>query len=158
VTPKENCDKFFAYYYLLHLTKEIKSQSHGVAMVHITKGKMEDWDFPLPPLPEQRRIVAKLDSLFERIDKAIALVEENIKNAQSLMASVLEEVFEHAEEKGWVVLTIGECFDLKTGGTPSTKNRKYYDNGTIKWLVSGDINQGEIFDCEGRITELAINS
>ena len=36
-----------------------------------------------------------------------------------------------------------------------TTNKKYY-GGEIKWLVSGDINKGEIFDCEGRITKLAL--
>jgi type I restriction enzyme S subunit len=45
-----------------------------------------------------------------------------------------------------------------TGGTPSRTRPEYFENGSIKWLVSGDINQNEIFDCEGRITEEAMKS
>jgi type I restriction enzyme S subunit len=54
--------------------------------------------------------------------------------------------------EGWEIKTIGELCDLATGGTPSRAKPEYF-GGEIKWLVSGDINQGEIFDCEGRITE-----
>jgi type I restriction enzyme S subunit len=45
-----------------------------------------------------------------------------------------------------------------TGGTPSRSRPDFFENGTIKWLVSGDINQVEIFDCDGRITEEAMKS
>ncbi len=45
-----------------------------------------------------------------------------------------------------------------TGGTPKKTKKEYYDGGNIKWLVSGDINQKEIFDCEGRITELGLEN
>ncbi|MGX6610843.1 restriction endonuclease subunit S [Enterobacter kobei] len=56
---------------------------------------------------------------------------------------------------GWETAKIGEACLLMTGGTPS-RNKPEYFGGEIKWLVSGDIHQGEIFECEGRITELGL--
>lgn len=56
------------------------------------------------------------------------------------------------------LVRIGDVCKLMTGGTPSRGHPEYFENGTIKWLVSGDINQGEIFDCDGRITEEAMKS
>jgi type I restriction enzyme S subunit len=56
------------------------------------------------------------------------------------------------------VVQIGDVCNLMTGGTPSRTHPEYFRNGTIKWLVSGDINKGEIFDCNGRITEQAMKS
>ena len=55
-------------------------------------------------------------------------------------------------KRGWQTKKIGEVCRLMTGGTPSRTEPKYF-GGSIKWLVSGDIHQSEIFDCEGRITE-----
>lgn len=52
---------------------------------------------------------------------------------------------------GWDYKTIGEICDLNTGGTPSRSKPEYF-GGEIRWLVSGDIHNKEIFDCEGRIT------
>src|SRR5438270_679989 len=53
---------------------------------------------------------------------------------------------------------LGDVCDLMTGGTPSRARKDYFEGGDIKWLVSGDINQVEIFDCEGRITEKNLKS
>jgi len=55
--------------------------------------------------------------------------------------------------QNWEIKTLGEVCDLITGGTPSRSHPEYFNNGTIKWLVSGDIHKKEIFDCDGRITE-----
>ena len=59
---------------------------------------------------------------------------------------------------GWEVKQIGDVCDLMTGGTPSRKKKEYFDEGTIKWLVSGDIHQKEIHDCEGRISQLGLDN
>lgn len=53
---------------------------------------------------------------------------------------------------GWLWKRVGELCDLQTGATPSTQKGEYF-GGSIRWLVSGDINQGIIDDCEGRITQ-----
>lgn len=53
---------------------------------------------------------------------------------------------------------LGDICDLMTGGTPSRTHKEYFQDGKIKWLVSGDIHKGEILDCDGRITEAGLNN
>ena len=60
-------------------------------------------------------------------------------------------------KKGWQTKKIGDVCSLRTGGTPS-KTKPEYFGGEIRWLVSGDINKGEIFECEGRITEAGMKA
>lgn len=60
--------------------------------------------------------------------------------------------------KGWEIKRLGDLCNLMTGGTPSRSKLEYFENGTIKWLVSGDIHKREIFDCEGRITKLGMDN
>jgi len=45
-----------------------------------------------------------------------------------------------------------------TGGTPDKSKPEYFDGGEIKWLVSGDIHQKEVTDCEGRITQSGLEN
>ncbi len=59
--------------------------------------------------------------------------------------------------ENWVWARVSDLCDLQTGATPSTQKQEYY-GGNIRWLSSGDINQGVIEDCAGRITELGLSS
>ncbi len=55
---------------------------------------------PIPPLPEQQRIVRILDEAFDGIATAKANAEQNLQNARALFESELEAVFSQRGE-GW---------------------------------------------------------
>ena len=63
------------------------------------------FEFPLPPLPEQQRIVGILDEAFEGIATAKANAEKNFHNALALFDSHLQAVFSQ-RGKGWVETTV----------------------------------------------------
>jgi len=58
----------------------------------------------------------------------------------------------------WPTVTLGEICTFMTGGTPTSTVAEYYENGTVPWLVSGDIHRFEISDCERRITQAAVEN
>ena len=45
-----------------------------------------------------------------------------------------------------------DLFDIQDRNNAKHRKKQYF-GGNIKWLVSGDIHKGEIFDSDGRITE-----
>jgi type I restriction enzyme, S subunit len=102
---------------------------------------------------EQEQLVTKLNATFDKIDMAI---EKTISSMNNLK-NITQLYFNNIDEKKISNLSeknIGDICNLMTGGTPNTKNKTYFKNGKIPWLVSGDINKGIIYDCDGRITEL----
>ena len=78
---------------------------------------------PVPPLPEQHRIVAILDEAFDGIATAKANAEKNLQNTRALFESHLQSVLTERGE-GWVTTTLGECFRLKSGDGLTSKAMK----------------------------------
>ncbi len=93
-------DKHYLYWLLELDSVDIKSQGNGVGMKHATKGGMEKRQIPLPPLNEQKRIVAKLDATFTRIDTAITHLQQTLELSKALFASAVSNKFE-LRNKSW---------------------------------------------------------
>ena len=62
---------------------------------------------PLPPLKIQKRIVARIEELFEKIDKAKELRQKAQEQTEQVFVSVVEKAFSGAEKK-WGIKKIGE--------------------------------------------------
>ena len=57
----------------------------------------------------------------------------------------------------WEYKRLGSFLKTTSGGTPLKGVSKYYDNGTIPWLRSGEVCKKEILDCEIYITQKAVD-
>jgi restriction endonuclease S subunit len=76
VPNEKRIDKHFLYHVLNRETEAIKSEGgRGIAMIHITKGGIEEREIPLPPLPIQQEIVAEIEGYQKIIDGAKAVLE-----------------------------------------------------------------------------------
>jgi len=122
--------------YLFYLLRSNPIESDGYKR-HFSK--LKETNIPLPPLDVQEKIVAEIDGYQKIIDGARQVVD-NYKPTIKI-------------NPDWPLVSIGNICDLMTGGTPKSTVKEYYKNGNIKWLVSGDIHLGEIYDCPNRITE-----
>lgn len=123
----------------------------NVTGTKMPRGKREwikDFELPIPPLAEQKRIVAKIDAAFEKIDKLKANAEKNLANAKELFQSALDEAMcpkEHWVEKR--LPDISTNYDSKR--IPITKKQRrvgnvpYYGASGIVDYVEGYIFDGE---------------
>jgi type I restriction enzyme, S subunit len=72
--------------------------SGAVGHKRVAKEFIEAYPIPLPPLPEQKRIVSILDEALEGIGTAVANAEKNLANARELFESYLQTAFDNGEE------------------------------------------------------------
>ena len=56
----------------------------------------------------------------------------------------------------WIREPLSDICDTTSGGTPSRKVQEYYQNGTIPWVKSGELENNIILDTEEDITEEAL--
>lgn len=163
--PSPLYDPSFAYYFLKYKKDYIESQASGTTFKEISGKKLGEIEFILPPLPEQQRIVAKLDALFGHLDSLrekldrIPVLLKNFRQQVLTQAVTGELTKEWREGKGlgeWEETTIGSLFEIKTGGTPRRGVKEYYEGGTIPWVKSGLVKNELIFEADEFITEIAI--
>jgi type I restriction enzyme S subunit len=92
----DDLSRDYLYLYLLDKTAEIKAAGHGISMVHMTKEKMEKLEVPLPPLAEQKRIVAKVDELMAICDQLEAQITQRQQDSRRFLEAVLQEALSPA--------------------------------------------------------------
>jgi len=96
----ENQSSCFLKYYLDSriVINKMSKEAKGATQKFVGLGYLRNFKIPVPPLPEQKRIVAILDKAFAAIAKAKANAEQNLKNAKELFESYLQGVFENKGE------------------------------------------------------------
>ncbi|WP_164469570.1 restriction endonuclease subunit S [Aliarcobacter cryaerophilus] len=143
IRPKNILNSFFLKYSLLSIiSQNTKNKQRGGAIKNISLGDIKDLNYPLPPLEEQKRIVAKLDILFAKIDKAIALHQKNIDEADIFMASVLNDVFVELEEK-YEKKYLDEISFLIDGdrGSNYPKKEEFFENEFCLFLNAKNVTR-----------------
>ena len=72
----------------------VRNAQGGVGLAHITKRKFNGSFVPLPPLPEQHRIVAEIEKQFTRLDASVDALKRAQANLKRYRASVLKAACE----------------------------------------------------------------
>lgn len=131
----------------------------GATREALTKRTLEQFDIPVPPLQDQRKIAAVLAAYDE-------LIENNLRRIEILEAmaqAVYREWFVNFRfpghedvalvdsplgpiPEGWEVARVNEAFEILGGATPSTKRAEYWEGGTINWYTPSDLTaHGHMF-------------
>lgn len=131
--------RYLVYSYISGATE--KMQSHSTGIRNLKFDEYKEIKIPLPPLPEQQRIVSLLDECFAAIDKAKANAEQNLKNAKELFESYLQGVFENGN---WETKTIQEVTKVINGYAFASKDFK--PTNTIKSIKITNVGVKEFVE------------
>ena len=123
--------------------------STGTMYPSIKEKKLLQALIPLAPLPEQQRIVKRLESLFSKLDEARQKVQFALDGFDRRRAAILHRAFtgeltrnfraeNHIIDK-WRNVKLEDIGQVTGGGTPSTLNHEYWDGGDISWVTPADM-------------------
>ena len=171
VLPKDNIDKEFMYQLLLVTIDKLEQKTHGSTMKHIRRKELDLTFFPLPPLPEQKKIASILSSVDKTIEKTDEVIEKTKELKKGLMQQLLTKGIDHSEFKevkigvrkfeipmDWEFTNI-DSFTAKfiSGGTPSTDNGEYW-NGNIHFITGAYIKDLEIEEGKDLISKKGLKN
>jgi restriction endonuclease S subunit len=154
VTPEGGMPPLFVHYLFKSLSKAIIAKSSGTTVLGVRLNELGTIDFPLPPLAEQKRIVAKIEELFSELDAG----EESLRRARRQLGvyrqSLLKQAFEgklteqwrkqnpEGCSTGWHKTTVSEIGRIETGTTPPTANPRNYGD-ELPFFKPTDLEQGQ---------------
>lgn len=113
LVPSDELDHKYLYYYLSSVVKLLNDLGTGATFKELSGGKLKEVPIPVPPLPEQQRIVAILDEVFAGIATARAAAEQNRQNARALFESHLRSVFSQRGD-GWVEKSFSDVCEISS--------------------------------------------
>jgi type I restriction enzyme S subunit len=139
-------DQDYLYYFLGSNTtyKQFDKLAAGSTVRNLNIDLVRGVKVILPPLPEQKRIVAILDEAFEGIDRAIANTEKNLANSGELFESYLNAIFTQKGDR-WKKKTLQEISIKFTRGKSKHRPRgdKKLYGGKYPLIQTGDISNAK---------------
>ena len=145
-------DTDYLYYLLTDTVRELTQISHGGVFDTITRATFDEIEVPVPPLPEQKAIASVLSSLDDKID----LLHRQNKTLEAMAETLFRQWFIEEAKEDWEYVELGSVVETSSGGTPSRKEMSYYENGSIHWVKSKELNGSFITETEEMITDEAV--
>lgn len=141
--------KFLNYYFQILIL-----QGTGTIVKAITSKDLEKIQIPIPSLHVQIEIVRILDAFTELTTELTAELTARKKQYNYYRDQLLS--FEEGEVE-WK--TLGDVAEkISSGGTPNTNVAEYWENGTIPWMSSGEVNLETVYKTEKYISEAGLKN
>lgn len=132
--PLGGIDPRFILYAMRGSVDRLAEQATGTTFSAVSRSTVGDHPILLPPLPEQRRIVAAIEEQFSRIDAA----EESLRLASRKLTRLRSACLEATYADRWPLKEIGLIADVFVGSTPRRDQPELW-GGDIPWVSSGEV-------------------
>ena len=140
----------FAYHKTTGYWQQVDVLTTILAQPNLNAESMKQIKIPLPRLDVQKQIVNECEAVDQETDQ----VRQAIIAAQQMIKEKVQVVI----NAGYEIKKIGDVYNTASGGTPLSSKKKYYENGTIPWINSGEVSKKEINFADNFITELGLNN
>ncbi len=137
VVPDKELDPKYLYYFCVHFNFMPLDKSTG--RPSLAKSDLLKIEMPVPPLPEQERIIARIEELFSQLDAGVETLKKTKAQLAVYRQAVLKESFSSCAEKK----PIREMSSIVTSGSRGWA--KYYCDNGAKFIRIGNLTRNKIY-------------
>ena len=148
--PKENISNEFVYYLIQTKRKDLIRKSCGSTFLEISANEVRKIVVSIPTIKEQDKIAKLLSLLDERIATQNKIIEDLKKLKSAIINYAINSLDTDFAKFSSLYEMAGE------GGTPTTSNASFYDNGKIPFIKIDDLKQKYLIENNDFITELGL--
>lgn len=164
IRPSSKLNLRYVLHFFRYFETRLQAKGTGTTFKAITQDVVKNTIVPVPSLPEQRRIVARIEELFSELDNGVETLKKTKQQLAVYRQSVLKAAFANITEKK----TIREMSSIVTSGSRGWA--QYYSEYGAKFIRIGNLTRNHIIidlndvqyvelpdDAEGRRTQLRPN-
>lgn len=131
IKDSDTVNKKYLYYYFRQklFIQECVEASKGVAQLNLSTKWLENYTIPVPPLPEQERIVSRIEELFSQLDAGVETLKKTKAQLAVYRQAVLKEAFESVIPESDTCNVEDVCKDIKVGIV--IKPAQYYTSADV---------------------------
>ncbi len=135
----------YAFYFLKSKYLEINNKARGTGTPHVDPELLWNYDFPIPPLNEQRRIVARIEELFSELDTGVDSLKAAQKQLGVYRQALLKKAFEGRLTEQWRTENPDklEAADTLLARIRKEREARYqqqladWETATVQWEANG---------------------
>ncbi len=138
--PGESVDGLYLYYCMKHSSQRLQVLGNGATFKEVSKKIVEEFEIPLPPLSEQKRIAAILD----KVDAIRRKRQQAIQLADDFLRAVFLDMFGDpvTNPKGWEVRPLSDLVSKLGDGLHGTP--EYDESGDYYFINGNNLDSGSI--------------
>jgi len=148
----------YLYFFLKNNQEKIQNSKHGAGIPGLRSDVLNNIRVPLLPLPVQEEIVRILNQ-YSAVEEELEAKLQAELNARTKQYDYYRDfLLSFNDYPNVKTTTIGKVAECLAGATPNTTKKEYWENGTISWMSSGEVNLGQVYKTEKKITQLGYDN
>jgi len=134
----------YLYYAMRFEQGNLQDQASNTIVPILNKSRFAAVGIPLPPLADQKRIVAKLDEQMAALDRAEKALAEQQAAASAVATAVLQQAFSGPECTRWPSVRLVRAGTFDAGGTPAKDQQRYWSDTGYPFVTGADITSATV--------------
>lgn len=154
IRPNNEVGLKYLLYYFRHFEAQLNQKGTGTTFKAITQNIIKNLDVPVPPLPEQERIVARIEELFSELDKAVETLNTTKQQLAVYRQAVISTSFPELTSSNSVRLD--EIAEI-SGGITKGRDLSQQKTITLPYLRVANVQNGYLDLSQMKDIEVKLN-